>query len=107
MNLKINYEPYDTYDQGRPWISVVIEWPPGGQTRNRFGNFYGSSSYGGSTVVECQVGDIIRYGQKNRRFPKSKKENWGIVTEDGLRSVTEVEAREYWNSIKANVSEVA
>ena len=89
--IRIETDSYNTRHYGRPWIARVTDWPVGGPPELEWSGWVGQDGKEGRLEIVAAPGDIIRWGQKDRRGNGTEK-NWGVVQPDG--SVVEVDPTE-------------
>jgi len=91
MEIKQETGSYNGRRYSRPWIAKVTSWT-GVKPTLKWGNFISNAEDGGIMVIDAEVGDIIRYGQKDNRG-NGTENSWAIVEPNGsLRRVTPAEA---------------
>lgn len=84
---------YNQRRYGRPWIAKVSAWPVGKTPMLDFG--VSLDAY--NVEIEAEVGDVVRYGQKDKRGGKNTESHWGIVNSDGsIQEMPATEARDHW-----------
>lgn len=103
MRISKQCDAYNERRYGRPWIGIVASWPVGGRPEIRWGGYAGNED-GGELEIEAEAGDIVRWGQKDRRGNRSTNE-WGIVAADGaINECDPVEARAQWTRLQNAVA---
>jgi hypothetical protein len=90
--LRIAFKPYDKVRFGVPWAGVVYAWrsvlpldglrPPHGL--DVLGKWQGSARDGGhvhllARMPPIQIGEVLRWGQRNRATGRTVNEGYGIV----------------------------
>ena len=65
----VSFASYNSRRFSRPWIATITAWPIGSRAELTFGSYLGSDN-GGVAEVACEIGDLIRYGQKDGRGGK-------------------------------------
>ena len=58
---------YNPRRYSRPWIARVLDWAVGMAPNLEWGRFQGGSGGPGLLEVHAGSGDIVRWGQKDRR----------------------------------------
>ena len=104
MRVLKKFGSYNQRRYSRPWIAVVTSWPTGGKPEVKWGSYLGDDD-GGETEIEAQVGDVVRWGQKDGRGGNTEA-YWGIVQDDG--SILDCEAagaRKHWASRQTTPAE--
>ena len=97
MEISIQFGEYNYYRFSKPWISLVTDWPSGGNPVIRWGTYQGDE-HGGEAEIIAEPRDIIRWGQKGPS-PRQSCAYWGIVQADGnVEKCTMAAARKAWNS---------
>jgi hypothetical protein len=94
MRISKKVKPYDAHQYARPYIAKVIKWPVGARAELQWGTFLGEPETGGELEVEAKPGDVLRYGQKNKRSNGDPSARWAVVTSLGALTIvpTELEA---------------
>lgn len=111
MRVTVSFNSYNERRYGTPWIAKVTTWPVGGKAELQFGGYCGDSRHGGAgeAEIDAEVGDIVRWGQKDNRNAKGTEANWGIVEGNGtIKDLTASQARElYGKVITVNLNPLA
>jgi hypothetical protein len=95
MLIVISFNSYNKYRFQKPWISKVIEWPPGKSAIVSWGKSQGDED-GGDAEIMATPGDVVRWGQKGASRSQTKS-CWGIVQEDGsVEKCTMAQAHKAW-----------
>jgi hypothetical protein len=94
MRIARKIRPYDGKTFARPWIAKVIKWPVGQRAELDWGTFLGEASTGGELEIEAKPGDVVRYGQKNKKHNSDPSARWAVITSLGRLAIiqTELEA---------------
>lgn len=66
MRFAKKFTAYNDRRYGKPWIAKVAAWGVGQRPELVWGRYLGDS-LGGECEIECEAGDLIRYGQKDNR----------------------------------------
>jgi hypothetical protein len=96
----VTYESHGYNDRrySKPWIAKVTAWPVGGYPVLAFG----SCVDGEIAELDAEVGDLVKYGQKDLRKPRGTTNEFAIVEADGgLLTVSASQARAHYNAPKA------
>lgn len=91
VTLKLPFSRGSTNRYSDPWIGVITTWEGSNKTPALvFGGYMNDSEH---LELECQVGDVIYYGQKDNRNTFNSTRKFGIIQKDGtLLSLTRSEA---------------
>lgn len=112
MRIVKKFPSYDDKKFGRPWIARVTAWPVGQRAELAWGTFLGDPATGGEAELEARPGDVVRYGQKDRRTNHDAAARWAFVTGLGALQIiqSELEAaksfRQQQNLTKSNTEVV-
>ena len=94
--------PEHTYNERRfskPWIAVVETWPVGGRPTLRWGSWLGKEGQVGELEIDANVGDVVKFGQKDYRKRSGTVSKFGVVHSNGtIMEVPEKEAREFFEA---------
>ena len=90
MEIRVNYDGYNSRRFSRPWISKVVSWPEGGKPVVGWGSYVGDDN-GGYVAISAVDGDIIRHGQKDNRQPKNNTYDWFVAREGGCLEQIQVQ----------------
>jgi len=93
MEVRVDYNSYNSRRFSKPWISKVVYWQEGGKPQIVFGSYIGDDM-GGYVSISAEIGDIIRHGQKDNRQPKNNIYDWFMVANNGLAKIDVREARD-------------
>lgn len=97
LRVALEFDGCNPRRYSRPWIAVVTDWPVGGRATLEWGEFLGRNGDAGEVEILARPGDVVRWGQKDRRRPDKSESHWGIVEADAsVREVDEPEARRHW-----------
>jgi hypothetical protein len=97
MRITISWDSFNGRRYSRPWVARITAWPVGSRPAISWGNYLGNDS-GGELEIEAAPGDVLRYGQKDRRG-NGTINRYAIVLEDGSRlKVSEPNASRYYHA---------
>jgi hypothetical protein len=102
MIVTISRTSYNARRYLKPFIGKVTAWPVGKKYELSFGAYAGNSG-GGELEIECEQGDVIRWGQKDLRSNRQDYK-WGVVLTTGeYIECSESEARRQFRCAQENV----
>lgn len=81
---KIDWEAYDSSKWKKPWVGKILEWRTDCLPSLEWGMYIGNDN-GGILEVDCEEGDILRYGQKS---VDEEEKNYYWAMADGLGGIT-------------------
>jgi len=78
--ITMEFDGYNAKRYSSPWLAKVINWPVGEYPQLKFGAYLGGQG-GGECEIMAAIGDVVKYGQKDRRRNFNMNE-FGIVRDD-------------------------
>jgi hypothetical protein len=104
MRITREFKKYNERRYTQPWIAKITAWPVGKNPTLDFGGFIGNPEEGGEVEINANVGDIVRWGQKDSRGNNTVS-LYGIVQSDGtVKELSATEARKAWAERSCNAN---
>lgn len=80
MYISIEFGSYNERRYSRPW-GAILTFDAKGKPQYKFVGIYLGSDRGGELVINAKPGDLIAYGQRDRRGGNTEN-HWAIVAKD-------------------------
>ena len=102
MIISINWGAYNSRRYSIPWVAHITNFL-GSPTLAFIKYAYNGSNSGGELVFEAEIGEVIKYGQKDYRNANGTIIRFGLVQENGSIEIisNSTQARKLWNAWKA------
>ncbi len=96
MIITVPTEAYDNKRFSLPWIARVTDWESGKGPRVRFGKYSGKDGDPGKIIIDAEIGDVIKIGQKDYTGEATKNDYYIVGEHEEISQISEEAALEHY-----------